>query len=77
MPASSSSGRGSAPAPDPLDLDGLPIATGELAESLERHRPGPMTLDGYARFVSAFPWTAEQLRAIPTAEGLPRFTLDA
>jgi hypothetical protein len=35
-----------------------------------------MTLAEYAEFVKQFRWTAEQLRAIPTAEGLPRFTLD-
>jgi hypothetical protein len=48
----------------------------EVAEALERHRPGPMTLEEYARFVKSFRWTTEQLRAIPTSEGLPRFTLD-
>jgi hypothetical protein len=75
-PDSSISGRGYAVDPEWLDLDELPIATGAVAEALERNRPGPMTLEEYARFVKSFHWTAEQLRAIPTAEGLPRFTLD-
>jgi len=35
-----------------------------------------MTLAEYAEFVRRFHWTVEQLRAIPTAEGLPRFTLE-
>jgi hypothetical protein len=35
-----------------------------------------MDLAEYARFVMSFRWTPEQLRAIPTSEGLPRFTLD-
>jgi hypothetical protein len=35
-----------------------------------------MSLEEYARFVKSFQWSGEQLRAIPTAEGLPRFTLD-
>lgn len=75
-PVSSSSGKGSHVDPGNLDLGELPIATGADAEALERARPGPMSLDEYARFVVGFPWTSEQLRAIPTAEGLPRFTLD-
>ncbi|MHB8797623.1 MAG: hypothetical protein ACYDBY_04075 [Thermoanaerobaculia bacterium] len=48
----------------------------EVSDALEQSRPGPMTLEEYARFVKAFTLTPEQLRAIPTAEGLPRFTLD-
>jgi hypothetical protein len=75
-PVSSSSGRGCAADPEWLDLDDLPIATGADAEALERNRPGPMDLAEYARFVMSFRWTPEQLRAIPTSEGLPRFTLD-
>lgn len=35
-----------------------------------------MTLAEYAEFVRQLHWTAEQVKAIPTAEGLPRFTLD-
>lgn len=46
------------------------------AEALERSRPAPTTLDEYARFVKSFEWTAEQLLAIPTHAGVPRFTLD-
>lgn len=75
-PVSSSSGRGCEVDPEWLDLDELPIATGADAEALERARPGPMSLDEYARFVMRFAWTPEQLRTIPTSEGLPRFTLD-
>ncbi|MCL4808437.1 MAG: hypothetical protein KJ062_11720 [Thermoanaerobaculia bacterium] len=75
-PASWSSGSGFDVDPERLDLDELPIATGADAEALDRARPGPMSLDEYARFGMGFPWTSEQLRAIPTAEGLPRFTLD-
>jgi hypothetical protein len=75
-PASSSSGRDYAVDPEWLDLDEMPIATGADAEALVRARPGPMDLAEYARFVMGFRWTPEQLRAIPTAEGLPRFTLD-
>jgi len=75
-PDSTSSGRASVADPEWLVLDELPIATGAVAEALERNRPGPMTLEEYARFVKGFRWTTEQLRAIPTSEGLPRFTLD-
>ncbi len=75
-PDSSNSGRGYAVDPEWLVLDELPIATGAIAEALERNRPGPMSLEEYARFVKSFQWSGEQLRAIPTAEGLPRFTLD-
>ncbi|HYN41190.1 MAG TPA: hypothetical protein VE129_05400 [Thermoanaerobaculia bacterium] len=50
--------------------------TDEDAEAMERTGPGPMSLEEYARFVKGFRWTTEQLRAIPTSEGLPRFTLD-
>jgi len=35
-----------------------------------------MSLEENARFVKSFRWATEQLRAIPTSEGLPRFTLD-
>ena len=73
---STSCGSACAAGPERLVLDDLPIATGAAAEALERNRPGPMTLEEYARFVKGFAWTAEQLRAIPTSEGLPRFTLD-
>lgn len=75
-PDSVSSGRGCGPDPEWLDLEALPLATGAAAEALEKNRPGPMTLAEYAEFVRRFHWTAEQVRAIPTAEGLPRFTLD-
>ena len=61
--------------PEPL-LDDAFRASPEVSEALERSRPGPMTLAEYAEFVRRFHWTAEQLRAIPTAEGLPRFTLE-
>lgn len=60
---------------EPLPDDAFRVSP-ETAEALERNRPGPMTLEEYARFVKGFAWTAEQLRAIPTSEGLPRFTLD-
>lgn len=76
VPDSSSSGSASAPDPDRLDLLELPIATGADADALERNRPGPMSLDDYARFVAGFAFTVEQLAAIPTAAGQPRFTLD-
>lgn len=66
---------GSRARPEPLDLDALPSASPAVAEALERHRPGPMSLPEYARFLKQFRWTAEQLRAIPLARG-PRFTLD-
>lgn len=64
--------------PDVLDLDfdGLPCASPETAEALERNRPGPISLEEYARCLMRFSWTEEQLRAIPLATGLPRFTLD-
>jgi hypothetical protein len=52
------------------------VVSAEVADALERNRPGPMTLEEYAGFVKGFRWTTEQLRAIPTSEGLPRFTLD-
>lgn len=51
------------------------VVSPEVAEALERNRPGPMTLDQYARFVKSFRFTAEQLRAIPLACG-ERFRLD-
>lgn len=73
MPASSSSGNGSVP--EPLPDEAFRVSP-ETAEALERIRPGPMDLAEYARFVMGFRWTPEQLRAIPTSEGLPRFTLD-
>lgn len=76
VPDSSSSGSGYGADPERLILDDLPMATGAVAEALERNRPGPMTLAEYAEFVRQFHWTAEQLKAIPTAEGFPRFTLD-
>ena len=61
--------------PEPLPDGAFRVSPG-TAEALERNRPGPMTLEEYARFVKGFAWTMEQLRAIPTSEGLPRFTLD-
>ena len=73
-PGFSSSGSGSVAERLPDDAF---RASPEVADALERNRPGPMTLAEYAEFVRQFHWTAEQLRAIPTAEGLPRFTLDA
>lgn len=74
-PDSSSSTSASVAGPEPLHLEELPLATGEVAEALEKNRPGPMTLDQYARFVRRFHFTAEQLRAIPLASG-ERFRLD-
>ncbi len=71
--ASESSGTGSAP--EPLPDDSFRVSP-ETAEALERNRPGPMDPAGYARFVMSFRWTLGQLRAIPTSEGLSRFTLD-
>lgn len=76
VPDSSNSGRGYAVDPEWLELNELPIVTDEDAEAMERTGPGPMSLEEYARFVKGFRWTTEQLRAIPTSEGLPRFTLD-
>ena len=73
VPGSPSSG--SASVAEPLPDDAFRVSP-ETAEALERNRPGPMTLEEYARFVKGFAWTAEQLRAIPTSEGIPRFTLD-
>ena len=72
-PASSSSGIVSAPEPLPEDAF---VVSAEVADALERNRPGPMSLEENARFVKSFRWATEQLRAIPTSEGLPRFTLD-
>ncbi|MFI5181273.1 MAG: hypothetical protein ACHQPI_07775 [Thermoanaerobaculia bacterium] len=46
-----------------------------MSEALERNRPGPISLEEYARFLKQFRWTEEQLRAIPLSSG-PRFTLD-
>ncbi len=66
---------GSRARPEPLDLDALPSASPAVAEALERHRPAPMSLPEYARFLKQFRWTAEQLRAIPLGRG-SRFTLD-
>ena len=60
---------------EPLPDDAFRAGPG-VSEALERNRSGPMTLEAYARFVKGFTLTPEQLRAIPTAEGLPRFTLD-
>ena len=62
--------------PEPLPEEAF-VVSSEVAEALERNRPGPMFLEEHARFVRSFRWCAEQLRAIPTAEGLPRFTRDA
>jgi hypothetical protein len=61
--------------PEPLDFDTLPLASPEVAEALERNRPGPMTLVEYAKFLKQFHWTKEQLDAIPVDDA-PRFTLD-
>jgi hypothetical protein len=49
----------------------------EVAEALERNRPGAMSPEEWVAWMKSLAFTAEQLRAIPTAEGLPRFTLDA
>jgi hypothetical protein len=46
-----------------------------VSEALERNRPGPISLEEYARFLKQFHWTTEQLRAIPLSTG-PRFMLD-
>ena len=74
-PGSSTSTTGSRPRPEPLDLDIAFNASPEVSEALERNRPGPISLEEYARFLKQFHWTAEQLRAIPLSTG-PRFTLD-
>ena len=58
-----------------LDLDIAFRASPEDCEALERNRPGPISLEEYARFLKQFQWTTEQLRAIPLSTG-PRFTLD-
>ncbi len=63
------------PSPEPLDLDVAFNASPEVSEALERNRPGPVSLEEYARFMKQFQWTEEQLRAIPLSTG-PRFTLD-
>ena len=60
---------------DELDFDSLPMASPEVAEALERNRPGPMSLVEYAKFLKQFHWTKEQLAAIPVDDA-PRFTLD-
>ena len=73
-PGSPTSGTGSPRRAEPLPDDAF-VVTPEVAEALERNRPGPMTLDQYARFVKRFHFTAEQLRAIPLASG-ERFRLD-
>lgn len=66
---SSSSGIDSAGAPEPLDLDGLPVPrTPEEAEALERasRRTTPMTLEEYARWVHSFDsWTPRPPRPEP------------
>ena len=72
---SGSSTTGSGRAHEALDFEALPLASPEAAAALERNRPGPMTLEEYARFLKQFPVTVEQLRAIPLFSG-PRFTLD-
>jgi hypothetical protein len=46
-----------------------------LAEVLEQSRPGPISLEEYARFLKQFTWTKEQHASRPPASG-PRFTLD-
>jgi len=61
--------------PEPLDFDGLPLASSELADILERNRPGPISLEEYAQFLKQFTWTKEQFASRPPASG-PRFTLD-
>ncbi len=72
---SSTSGTTSRKKAETLDLDKLPSATAEVAEALERNRPGPMTYEEYFRWLAQFHWTKEQLEAIPLNKG-PRFTLD-
>jgi hypothetical protein len=47
----------------------------EESEALERNRPGPISLEEYARFLKQFTWTKEQHASRPPASG-PRFTLD-
>ena len=62
---------------EPLDLDGLPLAPPDVAETLDRlRRSQAMTLPDYARWLKQFRWTDEQLEAIPLHIGVPRFTLD-
>ena len=74
-PAPDFSTSGSGCVPEPLP-DGAFVVKPEVAEALERNRPGPMTSEGWAAWMKSLSFTAEQLRAIPTSEGLPRFTLD-
>lgn len=74
-PGSSNSTTGSRPRPEPLDLDIAFNASPEVSEALEKNRPGPVSLEEYARFLKQFRWTEDQLRAIPLSTG-PRFTLD-
>lgn len=78
MPVSASCTSASSrrPGAEILDLDELPFASPEVAEALERNRPGPMTLEEYGRFCAQFTLTPEELRARPTFEGATRFTLD-
>ena len=45
-----SSSSGSACVPEPLPDDAF-VVSSEVAEALERNRPGPMTLEEYASFV--------------------------
>jgi hypothetical protein len=65
----------SRPRPEPLDLEEAFRASPETSAALERSRPGPVSLEEYARFLSQFDWTCEQLAAIPLSTG-ERFTLD-
>lgn len=64
----------SRPRPEPLPDDAFCFSP-EESEALERSRPGPISLEEYARFLKQFTWTKEQHASRPPASG-PRFTLD-
>ncbi len=71
---SSSSTIASRPRPEPLPDDAFSFSP-EESEALEQSRPGPISLEEYARFLKQFTWTKEQHASRPPASG-PRFTLD-
>ena len=50
------------------------VFSSEDSDKLERARPGPISLEEYARFLKQFTWTKEQHATRPPASG-PRFTL--
>jgi hypothetical protein len=71
---SSNSTIASRPSSKPLPDDAFAFSE-EDSDLLERARPGPISLEEYARFLKQFVWTKEQHASRPPASG-PRFTLD-